>query len=178
MAINRRGFLKGAISAPLTKLASSEEETSKEETPYNGQFEYDMAFHSLDSAEDFLNELINREYTGPHRTYASNIDSATRFIHLGVWRDRPSGKEVKNSFIPLLKKARDSIDLNDPTEIKKHDPSCIRNNADYPTFAMHIKACVQGRIHNLETYCTGGGADLEDGFDRVKREGKYQFIKD
>jgi len=181
MKINRRGFLKGAFSAPLTRLASSSEEepaNKEEKKPYDGRFEYDMAFHSLYFAEEFLKGLMNRKYTGIHRTYASNIDSATRFIHLGAWRDLPSRVIVQESYLPLLKKARDSIDLNDPKEIKKHDPAWIKNNADYPTSAMHVKACIQGRIYSLENYCKGRGSDLEDGFERVRKEGKYQFIED
>ncbi|HJX51010.1 MAG TPA: hypothetical protein VJ438_06120, partial [Candidatus Nanoarchaeia archaeon] len=151
MAISRRGFLKGAVSAPLTKLASSsKEKNSEEKTPYDGKFEYDLAFCSLDFAEKFLSGIMNRKYTGPHRPYASNIDSAARFIHLKVWDERPLINKVKRVYIPLLEKARDSIDLNDPAEIKKHDPAWIKNNADYPTSAMHTKACIQGRIYNLE----------------------------
>ena len=184
MEINRRKFLKGAASAPLAKLAidsqgeTSEGETSKEKTSYVGKFAYDMAIHDLDFAEKFLNEIMNREYTGPHGTYASNIGSATRFIHFGVWSQRPKISKVEDCYIPLLKKARDSIDINDPVEIKKHDPSYIKNNADYPTSAMHHKACIQGRIYNLENYCDDEMSDSMGGFERVKREGKYQFIED
>lgn len=179
MAISRRGFLKSVGIGSLTKLASSSEEneTSKKETKYDGRLEYDLAFHSLDFAEIFLKGLMNREYTGIHKTYASNIDSAARFVCTNVWSWRPPIRKVKRSFIPLLEKARDSIDLNDPAEIKKHNPKEIGDNADYPRFAMHVKACIQGRIYNLENYCTGEGSNAEDGFERVEKEGKYQFIK-
>jgi len=190
MTMDRRSFLKsvGAVgvtsatgAGSLTQLVSNEkttQTTKAEQTLPEGRFQYNMASHSLDFAERFLNGLINREYTGPHRSYASNIDSGAKFIHLKVWSDRPAWQVVQEVYIPLLKKARDSIDLNDPKEIAKHDPSCIGNNADYPTFAMHVRACTQSRIYNLKNYCSGKRSDSEDSSDRVRREGKYQFIKD
>jgi len=178
MVINRRGFLKRAVSTPLTKLAlGSEEETREEEERYT-PFCYRLAHNNLDFAVNYLKGVMKKEYTGPHRTYASNVDSGVRFISIGVWAQRCSCKDVKTSYIPLLEKARDSIDLNDPAEIKKHDPAWIKNNADYPTSAMHVKACIQGRIYNLENYCSGKRSDSEDGFARVRKEGKYHFIED
>ena len=54
----------------------------------------------------------------------------------------------------------------------------MKNNADYSTSAMHTKACIQGRIYNLENYCKDGMSDLQGCFEKVRKEGKYQFIED
>lgn len=123
-------------------------------------FHYDLAIHDLDIAKEYLKGMINGEYTGPHRTYASNINSATRFVHLHVWTWLPAIEKVERDYIPLLKNARNSIDENDPTEIKKHNPAVIKNKLDYPKYAMHVKASISSRINNLERYCKGLPSDF------------------
>jgi len=179
MGISRRNFLKKAGIGSLVGLSSSSE--GERETPPtreskipDGKWEYDLAFHSLDISEQYLNHLIDRKYTGPHKTYASNIDSGTRFIHLNVWGDCSGIKVVKEKYIPLLKKARDSIDLNDSTEIKKHNPDVIKDNADYQKYATHVQACISYRIKNLERYYKGLDSDTESCMKEVEKEGKYK----
>ena len=179
MAINRRGFLKGFFSVSLNKLTNDSEDKKQEgheevRTPYC----YELAHSDLTFAEEYLKGLIEKKFNGPHLTYESNINSATTFIHIGVWDQLPLEDEVRKCYIPLLKKARDSIDLYDPAEIKKHDPEGTKNNSDYPTSAMHTKACIQARIYNLENYCNNEIGDSEDSYERVKKEGKYKFIED
>lgn len=178
MKLNRRNFLRGAIASPLAKMVSaSEGEKTMREEPCDGKFMYDLAIYSLDIANEYLEALINKEYTGPHQTYASNIDSATKFIHFGVWRECCSINKVQKNYIPLLKKARNSIDLNDPKEIKKHDTKSTAKNSEYPRYAMHVKACITSRILNLERYLKGLNSDTEAGFNIIEKEGKYKFIK-
>lgn len=157
-------------------VSSSKGEQPVDEEPRTGKFQYDLAFYSLNMAEDYLKGLINRKYTGPHNTYASNIDSGTRFIHLGVWHELPRYKTVRENYIPLLEKARDSIDINDFREIKRHNPRTIKNNADYPAFAMHVMACIDYRIKNLRRYCRGLNSDAGGCQKKVEKEGKYKFI--
>lgn len=123
-------------------------------------FQYDLAMHDLDISVDYLKGMIKGKYTGPHGTYASNIDSATRFVYLHVWGWLPSIEKVERDYIPLLKNARDSIDENDPAEIKKHNPAEIKNNLDYLKYAMHVKASISSRIKNLERYCQGLPSDF------------------
>lgn len=138
----------------------------------------DLAIFDLGTAKEYLEGMINGEYTGPHRTYASNMDCATGFFHKNVWRELPTAKKVKEEYIPLLKKARNSIGINDTIEIKKHNPAATRSNVDYPKYAMHVKACISSRIKNLERYCKGLNSDTESCIKEVEKERKYQFIRD
>lgn len=178
MAISRRKFLKGAMASPLTGLTTdSKQEVDNPGPIYDGKFEYDLALYSLDFAEKFLRGVMDRRYSGPFNTYEDNVNSATRFIHFGVWDQHPSISQVLQVYIPLLKKARDSIDLKDPIETKKHNPKYVKNHASYSQCAMHTQACIQSRIYNLEYYCNGKHSDMESVFERVKKEGKYRFIE-
>lgn len=183
MAISRRNFLKKVGAGSLASLTSSSEaeqisnEKQEESQILDGKWEYDLAFHSLDISEQYLKHLIERKYTRPHQTYASNIDSGTRFIHLNTWSWLPGINRVKQQFIPLLEKARDSIDINDLVEIKKHNPNVIKDNADYPRYATHVKACISFRIKNLERYCKGLNSDTEGCGKEVEEEGRYAYIK-
>ena len=104
-------------------------------------FEWDLAIDNLDFAVSNLRNIFNKKYEGPHRTYASNLNSATRFIHLRVWDELESIKRVREELIPLLKKADDT--LRDGDEYTKD------------VKAEHVKNCIKLRIKNLERYCQG-----------------------
>jgi len=90
----------------------------------------------LELAEKYLEGLIE----GKHKTknsYSSSIDSATRNIHLQIWVKCPSNEKVRKNYIPLLEKARDSLD------------------ARPDKFTPHVKSEINHRIRNLERYCWG-----------------------
>jgi hypothetical protein len=86
--------------------------------------------------EGYLEGLIAGKYK-PKNSYSSNINSATRNIHLQVWMQCPSNEKVRKDYIPLLEKARDSLD------------------AKPDKFTSHVKSEINHRIRNLERYCEG-----------------------
>ena len=57
--------------------------------------EHNLAMNNLNCAIGYLEEVIDEKYEMPCRTYTSNLNTATKFVHLRVWTDRESAEKVK-----------------------------------------------------------------------------------
>lgn len=179
MIINRRGFLKGLGVSPLVILTKREEEkaipnNSDRVLTYHSKR---LIFQDPQFAYEYLLDLIEGKTKGHHSTYASSIDSAAKAIHTGIWSSRVSINDVTNKYVPLLERAKDSINIYDKVETKKHNPHSTKDNHKYESFAMHVQACVQLRIFNLDNYLKRDMSNWENAEKRVKKEGKYKFIE-
>ena len=111
-----------------------------------------LAIRDIDIAEEFLQDLLTIKpenyakvmFPEEHFTeqeskemYASELNSATRFLHLNTWNYRVSIDRAHENFVPLLQQAASKI----PFKGK---------------YFKQIRGWITGRVGKLEKeYCCG-----------------------